>query len=499
MKEYRPDGPVLAEYMRSQAPVKIIQGPIGSGKSLASAMCIWMKALEQVKQKGGVRKCRAHVFRDRYPALEETTLKTWLDWFPEKEFGRFYWSKPYLHEIRLGDVYLDVHFVALEDERSADFFKSLETTIVWFNEVQYMDRLLVDEAVTRVGRYPRVIDGGAVNPQVIADMNAPSEMHWIPMMRGDVAIPEDFTLEKRNALKKPADWEFFIQPPGLVEVKDDSGVVEEYRENREAENTAYLAKGYYLNAIKGKTKSWIDANVLNRVSPRREGKPVLASFRRDVHVAKRPLEPIGDLPLILGADFGRRPTVTFWQHLRLRWFCIHEFAALDMGSAQFAPMLRNELAQRFPGRKFTIWGDPSGDFKGQNDDKTPYQIFRANGLPIQPAPSNLFTVRLQALEQVLTRMVDGEPGLLISPTCTNLIAAFDGGYHFRRMAMSGERYSEMPEKDNYSDFADSAQYAILGGGEGRMLLTGSAEKPKPKKLKNDGYNPLKKVGGVRRW
>jgi hypothetical protein len=110
---------VLRQFMASKAPVKIIQGPIGSGKSLGSIMCIWMKALEQVKQADGKRKCRAHVFRDTYGKLEDTTIKSWLEWFPENEFGRFYRSKPMLHEIRVGDIELDVHFVALEDESAA--------------------------------------------------------------------------------------------------------------------------------------------------------------------------------------------------------------------------------------------------------------------------------------------------------------------------------------------------------------------------------------------
>jgi hypothetical protein len=302
VKTFKPDGEVLRQFMASKAPVKIIQGPIGSGKSLGSIMCIWMKALEQVKQADGKRKCRAHVFRDTYGKLEDTTIKSWLEWFPENEFGRFYRSKPMLHEIRVGDIELDVHFVALEDESAADYFKSLETTICFFNEVQFIDRALVDEATSRVGRYPRVIDGGAVGPQVVADMNAPDETHWVPLMRQDVAIPDWMTADQRRALIKPKEWEFFVQPAGLIEVKDNEGEVVEYEPNPKAENLKFLPGGakYYLNAILGKGKSWIDANVLNRVSPRRDGKPVLKDFSRAVYVAKQPLAPIPGQELVIG-------------------------------------------------------------------------------------------------------------------------------------------------------------------------------------------------------
>lgn len=473
-----------------------------SGKSLGCAMLVYAKALEQHKQADGKRRCRAHVFRETYGKLEDTTIKTWLDWFPERDFGKFYWSKPFLHEIRVGDIELDVHFVALEDETAVAYFRSLETTITWFNEVQYMPRVLFDEAVSRVGRYPRALDGGAVNPQVIADMNAPDETHWVPIMRGDVAPPSHFTEEQRKAHIKPENWEFFIQPPGLIEQKDGEGEVVGYTVNEMAENLKYLPRpggqNYYVNAIAGKTKSWIDANVLNRVSARKDGKPVLPDFNRQVHVAKAPIEPIPGVEIIVGCDFARRPAAIFMQYLRGNWYVLDEEVGRDMGADKFAPLVKAKLAQRFPGHPFRIWGDPSGDFKGQNDDQTPYQIFRKHRLPILPAPSILFTVRLQAAEAVLTRMSAGRPSLLVSPTCSTLIAALDGGYHYRRLKVPGERYEDMPCKDEYSDPADAFMYGLLGGGEGRVLLTGSAEPAKTTNTKRP-YNPFNPGQRVRGW
>lgn len=497
-KVYRPDGAVLGAFGASRAPVKIIQGPIGSGKTLACMMVLWAKALQQMVQADGVRRCRAHVFRNTYSKLEDTTIKSWLEWFPEREWGRFYWSKPFLHEIRKGGVHLDVHFVALEDARSADYFRSLETTICWFNELQFMPRELFDEAVTRVGRYPRQIDGGAVEPQVIGDMNAPDENHWVPIMRGDVAMPDWFTEEQRAAHRKPRLWEFFVQPPGMLELKGPEGEVLGYKKNPAAENTRFLPEGYYENAIQGKGKSWIDANVLNKVSPRKDGKPVLRDFNRAVHVAQEPLRPIPGVDLVVGCDFGRRPCAVFLQHMRGTWYVLGELVCRDMGARAFAPLLKKELAQKFPELRFRIWGDPSGDFKGQNDEQVPFQIMRSAGLAVQPAPSFLFSVRLQAIEAVFTRMSEGRPGVLVSPSCTTLVAALDGGWHYRRMAVAGERYAEEPEKDEYSDTPDALGYALLGGGEGRALLTGSVKPAAPVRTAK-AYNPFGQRSGVRGW
>jgi hypothetical protein len=501
---FKPDGKVLKAFMRSMAPVKLIQGPIGSGKSLACAMHIWGSAIRQKPQADGKIRSRYHVFRETYGRLEDTTLKTWLNWFPEEQFGRFYRSKPYVHEIRIGPIECDVHFVALEGEDEASYFRSLETTGCWFNEVQYTERMLFGESVTRVGRYPRVIDGGATNPFVIADMNAPDETHWVPIMRGDVAAPDWFTEEQRRAHKKPDNWEFFIQPPGLLEDKDGSGEVVSYRENPEAENLKYLptvgGKSYYMNAVAGKTKAWIDANVLNRVSARREGKPVLRDFNRAVHVTKQILRPIPGIPLIVGLDFARKPAAIFMQHLRGTWYVLGELIGRDMGASKFAPLLRNELQQKYTDCKFELWGDPSGDFPGQNDDQTPFQIFRTFRLHVRPAPSILFSVRLQAAEAVATRMNEGKPCLQVSPACTTLVAALDGGWHYRRLKTSGERYADMPDKqDVYSDPADAFCYGLLGGGEGRLLLTGSTEPKKPTNTRRP-YSPFaKKTAGLPRW
>lgn len=495
MKVFKPDGEVLCAFGRdTESRVKIIQGPIGSGKSLACAMSIWAKALAQNKQADGKRHCRAHVFRDTYGKLEDTTLKTWLAWFPENEFGKFYWSKPFLHEIRLGDIVLDVHFVALEDQTSVDYFKSLETTVEWWNEVQFAHRELFDEGVTRVGRYPRMIDGGPVKPQVIADMNAPDETHWVPIMRGDVAVPDWFTEEQRKSHIKPDGWTFYVQPPGLIEQKDSEGAVSGYVENPLAENLKYLEPGYYRHAVQGKTKSWIDANVLNKVSPRRDGKPVVPDFNRAVHVARQPIVPIPGVPIIIGQDFGRRPAAIFMQYLRGTWYVIHELIGRGMGADKFAPLLRNELAQVFAGFHFMIWGDPSGDFPGQNDDNVPFRIFRAHKLPIREAPSILFSVRLQSIEAVLTRMSEGRPALIVSPKCPVLIAALDGGWHYRRMKVVGERYADEPEKDEYSDPADAFGYGLMGGGEGKLLLTGSRD-TKPPTQTIRPYDPFKRVAG----
>lgn len=479
---YRPDGEVMRQFLTDRSRVRIIQGPIGSGKSVSCDIAIYKMAIEQ-EVHDGKRRTKALVVRDTYSKLEETTIPTWLAWFPEERFGRFYWSKPFKHEVRIGNVELDVLFVALEDSKDIEFFRSFECTIVYFNELQYIDRALFDEAVTRVGRFPRIIDGGPSWWGVIADMNAPPSDHWVPIMRGDVPAPDWMTEDQKRSLRKPDDWRFFVQPPGMLEVIGEKGSVLGYETNPGAENLKFLPAGYYPDLIKGKTRSWIDSTVMNRCTVLVDGKPVYSDFRREVHVAAEPLKPIPGLPIVIGHDFGRQPAALFLQNLRGRWYALHELIGVDMGASKFGPILKAEMAQRYAGHQFQIWGDPSGDFRGQADEKTPFQIYRSLGIPVRPAPSNLRTIRMQATEAVLTRMVEGVPALIVSPTCTTYIAGMAGGYHFRRLAVSGERYSDEPEKNQYSHVCEAGEYAFLGGGEGRLVLTGGAEKPRPKQTR----------------
>lgn len=502
MRHYAPDGDVLRAFMAdSRSRVKIIQGPVGSGTSSACCMHIYQQALAQPKQADGKQRFRVYVLRETYAKLEETTVKTWLDWFPEKDFGRFYWSKPFKHEIRVGTLELDVIFVAMEDVMDAvAFFKSLEPSLIWINEGQFTAFSVIAEAVDRVSppRFPAVKDGGCAWGGLILDTNAPPADHWIPIMRGDAPAPDWMTEDQKRALMKPATWQFYTQPAGLIEVFEN-GVLTGYRENPAAENLRNLPAGFYSEKIGGKTKAWIDANIMNRSSVQVDGKPVYPDFRRDLHVSARVIEPIAGLPIIVGLDFGRSPAALLMQCLRGRWYALREFVAVDMGANKFAPLLKTELAQRFPGFAVQFWGDPSGGYRGQNDDSTPFDIFSAHGMRVRPAPGqNKDSLRKEAMEAVLTRQVEGRPALLIDPSCTTFIAGMAGGYHLRRLKVSGERYGEEPEKNQYSHVCEAGEYAVLGGGEGRGVVLAGSEPAKPVQTRTR-YNPLAPRRGARRW
>jgi hypothetical protein len=473
--KYKPDGDVLKTFMKDDTFFRGIRGPVGSGKSVGCCIEVFRRALAQKKNPEGIRKSRWAIIRNTNPQLRTTTIKTWLDWFPEADWGRFTWSVPYTHHIKKGDIDLEVIFLALDRPEDVKKLLSLELTGIWINEARELSKSIIDACTMRVGRFPSMRDGGPSWTGVIADTNAPEEDHWWPIMSGEVPIPDHIPREQAKMLVTPDNWCFYTQPAGMEEVRNKEGELEKYIPSKNAENQANMMKSYYPNLIQGKTKSWIDVYVMNRLGHIQDGKPVYPMFAPDVHVASEEIPIAAGLPVYVGVDFGLTPAAVFGQKVRGRWLLQSEIVAIDMGIVRFAEVMRNELATRFAAAgEAIIYGDPAGDFRAQTDESTPFHILRGAGLRAFPTHSNSVDLRLEAVSSQLGKMVEGKPALLIDRRCPTLIKGFEGGYAYKRMEVSGERYADKPDKNMFSHVHDAAQYLFLGAGEGRALMRGQS-------------------------
>jgi len=490
---YKPDGEMLERYLASnpysalpgwEKEVSCIQGPIRSGTSVASCMRLWEAAMSVPKDHTGKRRSRWLIVRNSYPDLEASTLKTWLHWFPEKPYGRFYWSQPYVHEIRLGDVEADFHFESFEGDADIPSLMSREYTGAWVNEAQFYSRKFIVTLLSRTGYYP-VPDG----PKFLQlDMNAPPLGHWIPIMRGDAPAPEDWTESERRAHICPPTWEFLVQPPWFVEKMDAQGSVLSYDINPLAENLRIMGEKAVRSLLGGRTKDEIDAELMNRVLITQAGLPVFPQFVRDVHIGRQPLIANPDFPLHVGLDFGRRPAAVVMQCVGSRWFVLAELTAKNTAAEEFAPSLKQFLARRFPGwmaadgPAIHFWGDPSGqDKRSEVNDGTAFAIFAKNGMHVRAADrGNRRTIRLETMTMLLNRMVHGQPGIVFDPkACPKLTTAMGGAYVYQRKKVSGApTYHEEPLKNEFSDPVDACIEVLMGGGEGRATV-GRTERPKP--------------------
>jgi len=431
--------PALWTFHQDNSFVRGVMGPVGSGKSTACCWELFRRLQEQEPGPDGIRRSRWAVVRNTYRELSDTTVKTWLDWFDD--VGDFV-NQDMAHRIKFADVEAELLFRALDRPADVKKLLSLELTGAWVNEAREVPRAVVDMLQGRVGRYPSKREGGPTWLGVIMDTNPPDSDHWWYRLFEEVA---------------PDGWRLFRQPSGR---------------GADAENLENLPDGYYDRLQAGKDDEWIAVYVDGEYGFISEGRPVYPEFRDHLHVAKESIEVLDGTPVVIGIDFGLTPAAVFGQRdVRGRWRWIHELVTEDMGAVRFGELLQNEMASRFPACEFQVWGDPAGDQRAQTDETTPFQILRARGIKARPAPSNDFTLRRESVATPLSRLVDGEPGLLISPSCTTLRKAMGGGYCYKRVQVTGdERFHDKPDKNQYSHVADAAQYLMLGAGEGRAIL-----------------------------
>jgi hypothetical protein len=134
-----------------------------------------------------------------------------------------------------------------------------------------------------------------------------------------------------------------------------------------------------------------------------------------------------------------------------------------MGIRQFArDSVKPFLAMNFPGYKIQATGDPAGNRRADSDEKTCFMELAEAGIPAMPAITNEFLARREAVAAYLTKLIDGEPGLAVSADSRLIRKGFNGGYHYKRVQVTGaERYRDVPEKNDYSHPHDALQYMAL--------------------------------------
>ncbi len=475
-------------FHRSNAFVRGLMGPVGSGKSVCCVMEILRRAMEQMPDPEGVRRSRWAVIRNTYPELKATTIKTFQAWIPEEVCPITYSSpiqgKTWFRHHDGTFVEMEVLFVSMDKAKDAKKVLSLDITGAWINEVREIPKTIVDAVIGRCGRYPSGRLGIPTWSGVIMDTNPPDDLSWY------YHLAEEET---------PDDWEFFRQPGGLVKVEHDDGS-HEYKPNPLAENLENLPEDYYSRQAKGAAEAYIDVMCCAEYKPMFDGKPVYkGSWNSNVHAAKESLEYLPGIPLILGWDFGRTPACVIGQaapdgQLRILDECYSD----DSGVRAFAEnQVLPLLARRFPGCRIESFGDPAGAAKGQANEESCFSELEVLGIPTVPACTNEQLPRIEAVIKCLNRMIGGRPGFIVDPRCKRIIRGFEGGYNYAvvgKLMGGGEvKYAEVPVKNSYSHIADALQYLCLGFSPDRIAARTAAVRQIQtviRKQQSYQYNPL---------
>jgi len=125
-------GPVADQAHRSKTTVKLIWGALGTAKTTWLCWRVWFMA-ELAAYHGF--SLRAVLMRDTYRNLVDSTLQTWLSWFPEGEMGYTAASNPVDFKLFVGGRYHDVLFRHGQNAQDASAFLSTEYDFIGLEEV----------------------------------------------------------------------------------------------------------------------------------------------------------------------------------------------------------------------------------------------------------------------------------------------------------------------------------------------------------------------------
>lgn len=522
--------PTGAKFHASDKIVRGFLGPVGNGKSVTCINEMHKISVEQEPNCDGIRKTKWAIVRNTYDMLETTTLATFRQWIPDSICA--FTMKPMRANMMypMADgTRIEAKFIFLALDRPDDVKKllSLEVTGVFMNESRELPYAVVKGSRERIGRYPSQVDGytdvyndagvltyeapkelnedGSVvmNPDgtpkykpctrksLLMDTNPPEDDHWWYQLAEEGCLRSNQSKQAKAAVEEIFD--FFRGPSPLLKSGDG------YEHNPLAENIKFLPGGYkyYMDMIAGNSEDHINVMVMGNYGTIKDGKPVYPQYNDRLHCPEKALGIIEDLPIGLGWDGGLTPTCIIGQQTkRGQLRIIAELVSEDMGVRQFARDIVKPFLQRnFYGIEIAFsYIDPAGKGRGEaeaksamgilNDDYVEYDI---NGdivgnedgdliVPLNmgfetvPAPTNDPTKRIDAVNSYIIKLVDGEPGYLVSRKCPMIRKGKIGGYQYKRVQVGGEeRYRDKPDKNKFSHPADAEQYLALGFAGGYVL------------------------------
>jgi hypothetical protein len=250
---------------------------------------------------------------------------------------------------------------------------------------------------------------------------------------------------------------------GDTESHDTIPGVHEYRRNG-----AYIARIHYTADPDKRSQEWKEKEKAGATAEGWEREYEInwivssdpkyyPEFCFERHVAQESLHPLPGRALIRGWDYGLTPaTVIAQTTAKGQIMLLSELQSFDCGMRAHGRAVIAEMAAVYPGYIASDVGDPAGNQRSQTDEKTANELLSDEyGIYVEPGAITQ-TARSEAVRYYLTTNTpDGEPLLLIDPSCTMIIEAFTGGYHRKTIAA---RVMDEPEKNEYSHLMDCIGY-----------------------------------------
>jgi hypothetical protein len=427
------DAPTIKRFSEDRHFLRGLMGPFGSGKSSGCVIELIKIAAAQPVQADGKRRARFAVIRNTYPQLRDTTIRTFHDWLPPMFFGDWKASDhTYIVNKLAPDLEIEVWFRALDREEHVANLLSAEFTAAWVNEAREIPYAIIKALRGRVGRYPKVENGGCTYPCIIMDTNPPDDESWW------------YDLFE---VRRPDNAAIFKQPSGR---------------SPEAENKKHLPPNYYENMVADGDQDFVKVYVDGEYGYVREGKPVFPEYADLTHC--KDIEPTPGVRIYRGWDFGLTPACVFAQVLPDgRFLVFDELTADSVGIDTFAETVLEHTAAKYGGWPVEDVGDPAGQARSAmakpSEEQSCFEILHAKHIYIEPGEQTL-TVRLGSVKKVLNTLLAGKPRFVLHSRCKVLRRGFQGRYQYKRIKIPGaeEKYSDLPDKNSFSHPMDALEY-----------------------------------------
>jgi hypothetical protein len=451
-------GPVGQQFLDDRSFIKLIMGPVGSGKSTVALMDVLARVVNQKPYRSNgdqgpaFRRSKCIVLRNTMQQLKSTVKPLIDQWFTQMlpiPLGEWKLTdNTFEMRFRLKDgsvVMADLIMMAADTPDDVRRLLSVEASFAWAEECREIDPEVFDGLQGRVNRYPSRAMGGVTYPGVIGSTNPPPiGGFWHKVIT-----------------EPPRFWNVFIQPPAFLE---DNTV------NPDTENLEHLAPDYYEKLISGKSQEWIEVYLKNKFGSGGQGLPVFRSaFKKGFHVATEDLKPLFQTmaPLVIGMDNGLTAAAVMGQLDPRGRVNVLDNAfvpqGVTMGVERFLdtiliPKLRNEWPMFTPQRTMFVL-DPACFERSQVNEKTIAMAVNQRGYQCVRAVTNDPERRFAAVEGLLSRVIDGGPGMLISPRAAHFIAAMEWGFRYK--PNKDPMAPLVVDKNFYSHIADAGQYLSL--------------------------------------
>lgn len=440
--------PSTVPFLLADKFVDLIMGPIGSTKTSASLIKIVHEAKRVAPCPDGIRRSRLAIIRNTREQLQDTTLPDFLKWYPDGEAG-VYAKTGMRFILKVDDIECEVLFRGLDDSNDVRRLLSLQLSFAMMDEFREINPDIFNALTGRLGRYPDKTMNGV---GCCTEKGEPLHKVW-----GASNPPDSDTFWEQYIANLPENAHATIQPSGM---------------SPEADWLHCLPDDYYENLCYGKSEDWIDVYVHGKFGKSLSGQPVFRCFNKDIHVAKEPILPnrSSSNPLLIGFDCtGLNPACTIGQlGFGGRLMIYDSLHSSDMGPLRFVKeRLKPLLANKFYGMSHLVIIDPAGMAR-ESDERSVRDMLIAEGFTVKPAKTNNIAPRISAVEQFMTRTVDGKSAFIIDPTCDDLIQALRSKYRYK-INSRGEKDDKPDKLHPWADIVDGLQYLCLHADGGAMF------------------------------